>query len=175
MLDPYWVLATGSRYYADVVTVRRTLQEVAATHPGREFVLMHGQCDPRHRLVPERVIPWRAGEKLLPEDQLDLLGGDWLADLVARELGWPIKRCPADWELHGPRAGFIRNSEMIKEMAAAGAARGNGECVAFTTLCLSARCRIAEPHQSHGTAHCVNHVRAAGIPVRNVPAVTERS
>ncbi len=39
-------------------------------------------------------------------------GVDKLGEEYARYLGIPIKRFPADWDLHGKSAGYIRNQEM---------------------------------------------------------------
>jgi hypothetical protein len=169
--EPYWVLATGSRYYADPATILHTLREIAAEHPGRPLGLMNGMCDPRHPLARDMAVPWRTAEKLSLKDQRGLLGGDWLSDLAAQHLGWHIERRPADWDRHGRKlAGFIRNGEMVEEMVAIGAADGNGECIALTGLCFSARCRRPEPHESHGTADCARRAREAHIPVRPFPA-----
>jgi hypothetical protein len=188
--EPYWTLVTGSRYFAGLDTIVRTLQEIASEHPGRPLGLMHGMCDPRHPLVHERVIPWRSAEKLSLADRKDLLGADWLADLAAQELGWHIERRPADWEspcrpeckpghrrtrsgkTFCPAAGNYRNGGMVQDMVAIGAPSGNGECAPFAGLCLSARCRIARPHESHGTADCIRRAREAQIPVRPFPAET---
>lgn len=38
-------------------------------------------------------------------------GADNLADEAARELGFPVERHPALWEVYGRRAGPIRNEE----------------------------------------------------------------
>lgn len=170
-MPEYWVLATGSRYYADAGTILRALREIAAAHPGREFVLMHGKCSPRDPLVPERIVPWRTAESLDLEDQRRFLGADWLSDLAGQHLGWRIERRPADWARHGRKpAGGIRNGQMVQEMVTNGAACGNGECIAFTGLCLSARCRRPEPHESHGTTDCLTQARRAHIPWRPFPA-----
>jgi len=167
--EPYWVLVTGSRFYADYACVLATLEEIAAEHPGREMVLLHGMCDPRQPQT-RFPVPWRAAERLSPEYQTRILGGDWLADRAALRLGWRIERRPADWERHGrKKAGFIRNDEMIAEMLANGALDGNGECAAFTGPCETPGCRITRPHDSHGTAHCLNSARKALIPVRPLP------
>ncbi len=40
-------------------------------------------------------------------------GADRMADQVARELGFEVRRYPADWTTHGKAAGPIRNSEML--------------------------------------------------------------
>lgn len=57
----------------------------------------------------------------------------------------PIELHPADWDKHGKRAGFIRNSEMAK--------LGADLCVAFNK------------GNSKGTRMMVNIARKAGIPV----------
>ena len=42
-------------------------------------------------------------------------GADSLSDRWARERQVEIETYPADWEKHGRGAGFIRNSQMLKE------------------------------------------------------------
>lgn len=42
-------------------------------------------------------------------------GADSLSDGWAREREVEIEAYPADWETHGRAAGFIRNSQMLKE------------------------------------------------------------
>lgn len=39
-------------------------------------------------------------------------GADLLGERYAKERGYPIKRFPANWDLHGRGAGHIRNAEM---------------------------------------------------------------
>lgn len=39
-------------------------------------------------------------------------GADRLGEKYAKEMGFKIKRFPANWELYGKRAGYIRNAEM---------------------------------------------------------------
>lgn len=41
-------------------------------------------------------------------------GADRLAELAVEKLGWEIELYPADWDKHGRRAGFVRNSEMVE-------------------------------------------------------------
>lgn len=43
------------------------------------------------------------------------MGADSLGHAVAKELGIPTVRYPADWATHGPAAGPIRNQQMIDE------------------------------------------------------------
>ena len=40
-------------------------------------------------------------------------GADQLGERWARERGIPCRRMPACWDLHGLRAGYVRNAEMV--------------------------------------------------------------
>lgn len=59
----------------------------------------------------------------LPSDAEIIVGGaagaDWLAERVARDLGFTVRVMPAEWrDKHGaynPRAGFERNTRMLDE------------------------------------------------------------
>ena len=57
---------------------------------------------------------------LSPSDKIDCVisggakGADSLSERYAREHGYPIKIYPAEWELHGPAAGYMRNIDIIK-------------------------------------------------------------
>jgi len=42
-------------------------------------------------------------------------GVDLLGERAAKELGLPVERFPANWELYGKKAGFIRNDTLLKE------------------------------------------------------------
>lgn len=43
----------------------------------------------------------------------DARGADTVADIVAGQLGFEIRRYPADWEKYGKAAGMRRNAEML--------------------------------------------------------------
>jgi hypothetical protein len=47
---------------------------------------------------------------------IDLLGENW-----AKQNGIPIKRFPANWDVFGKQAGFIRNGAMVNYVAPDGA------------------------------------------------------
>lgn len=40
-------------------------------------------------------------------------GADALGERFAKEYNIPFKVCPANWEKHGKKAGFVRNKQMI--------------------------------------------------------------
>lgn len=114
---PYRVLVTGSRTWTDVDTLNEQLNLAWTVHRGR-MVLMHGDC---------------------PQ------GADALADTWAEVNGVPVERHPADWNLHGKKAGIIRNEDMVatRPDIVLSFNRGN----------------------SPGTAHCTRVAEAAGLKV----------
>jgi hypothetical protein len=90
MDKPYRILVTGSRDWTDVDQVWLGLgNAVGAIHRDaihREIVIVHGDC-PR--------------------------GADAIADDWGRKYGATIERHPANWQINGKRAGFIRNQKMV--------------------------------------------------------------
>lgn len=79
------VLVTGGREYKDQALVFKVLD------------LMHG----------------KHGIKLIIEG--GARGADHLARLWAKSRDVPLRTFPADWKVHGKRAGPIRNGQMLKE------------------------------------------------------------
>lgn len=77
-------------------------------------------------------------------------GADSLAQQYADEHGVEFKLFPADWDTHGRKAGFLRNTEM---------ARACGMVLAFWDM------------QSSGTAHMIQTALRHGKPVTIVPLV----
>lgn len=74
----------------------------------------------------------------------DARGADRLSGRYGAELGIPVRRFPALWELHGKRAGPIRNLQMLRE--------GNPDCVvAFLAV------------DSRGTANMIAQAEKAGV------------
>lgn len=121
------VLVTGSRRWDDATTIRAALDAVAfaaATGGYTRLVVVHGAC---------------------PN------GADELADIWVRT--WPVgdlavtaERHPALWNVHGRKAGIVRNNEMV--------AAGADLCLAFI--------RDGSP----GATHCAERAGEAGIPLR---------
>lgn len=79
-------------------------------------------------------------------------GADRLAGRIARELGMVEEVHPAQWDLHGRKAGFIRNQHMVD--------LGANCCLAFPVGLNQGR--------SRGTAHAMNAARRAGITVHQI-------
>lgn len=50
-------------------------------------------------------------------------GADRMGEEAAADLGLSVELHPADWNLHGKRAGFVRNAEMVNS--------GIDLCIAF--------------------------------------------
>ncbi|MDO4254344.1 MAG: SLOG family protein [Kocuria sp.] len=99
-------------------------------------------------------------------------GADAMAERLWRAAGFEVLEVPADWDAHGLRAGFERNSEMVR-LARSLRERGTAVlCAAFLDLCARGRCPQARRQQlipsvpghfSHGTSHCRAEALAAGI------------
>lgn len=138
MPEPYRILVTGSRDWADRTVIDDTLTAIAAanTFHNRVTVVVHGACP---------------------------TGADAMADEWAR---WHAQRSPlveferhrANWRAHGPAAGPLRNREMV--------AAGADACLAFIGPCRKRHCTRPRPHGSHGASDCANWAEAAGIPTR---------
>lgn len=91
------ILVTGSRDWEDIGRLAFFLGEaIGAYSMVDDVVVVHGHC-PR--------------------------GADAMADRLCRVYDIPVERHPADWNTYGPKAGFIRNSEMV--------ALGADVCLAF--------------------------------------------
>jgi len=120
---PYRILVTGSRDWDDTDRVWLALGDaVGAIHRddiNREIIIVHGDC-PR--------------------------GADAIADQWARRYGTTIERHPANWQINGKRAGFIRNALMVN--------LGADVCLAFVR------------NGSRGASHTAALAEQAGIPTR---------
>lgn len=120
-MNEFRVLVCGGRDYDNRERVRRTLDAAlkAAQSVGKVAVIIHGNAR----------------------------GADLLADQYARERSLKVLSFPADWNLHGRRAGPIRNIKMLTE---------------------------SQPHViiafkgGIGTAHMVRIGKEAGVPVYEV-------
>lgn len=90
-------------------------------------------------------------DELLPKMSWLMCGGAPGADTIAWDWGWSrnfhCQRYLADWKTHGPKAGPIRNQQMLTE----------GEpsvVIAF--------------RGGRGTADMIRRARAAGVEVREI-------
>jgi hypothetical protein len=116
---PYRLLVTGSRQWQD----RRTIADA---------------LNQQHR-------DWGR-----PADAVLVVGDAIGADAIAAELwakaGLVVERHDANWELHGKRAGMVRNSVMIDS--------GVDACLSFSY------------ENSPGTRHCTGLARKSGVTTR---------
>jgi len=78
-------------------------------------------------------------------------GADTLAGCWASAMGLPRHRFPADWKAHGRRAGFLRNSEMLRALLARRAEGATVGVVGFPG--------------GRGTHMMMRLAREAGVPV----------
>lgn len=113
------ILVTGSRDWDDELMIRYALKQYIDVLPDYvdEPVVMHGDCR----------------------------GADKIAAAQALDLGFWVEAYPADWELHGKRAGILRNLDMLDlNPDIVLAFRRNG---------------------SRGTTHMIEAAKKRGIPV----------
>lgn len=139
MAEPYRVIVTGSRTWADYGTVEGALDDLWVDVPeARPFIVIHGAC------------PQGADE----------MASRWCAGQVAQLGSTREERHPARWGEYGKAAGFRRNAEMV--------ALGADVCLAFIMECRDPGCRRRPimRHGSHGASHCAELADKAGIPVR---------
>lgn len=120
------VMMTGARAVTDRAGVEFVFNEIAKRVP---FTLVHGAC------------PTGA----------DKFAADWARSDRARSMGVTEEPHPANWNLHGKRAGLVRNQEMVDTKP---------DLV------------VAFPHTSapsNGTRHTIDAAKRAGIPVYEYP------
>lgn len=114
---------------------------------GREYGSEDGQLDRLRRTLDAALEAARSAGKMAVIIHGNARGADLLADQYAREKSLRVIPFPADWDLHGRRAGPIRNKKMLTE---------------------------SQPHViiafkgGSGTAHMMKIGREAGVPVYEV-------
>lgn len=114
----------------------------------------------------------------------DERSADAMAERLWRAEGFEVLAVPAEWKVHGKRAGFVRNQQMVALVAGLGTQGSTVACAAYLDLCRKPGCRQRRDEQlrpryrghfSHGTAHCRRLALLAGIETFDVvhPAVSE--
>lgn len=124
-MSTYRILVTGSRKWTNKKYLAKKLIEAMESHYPN-VVIVHGGC-PR--------------------------GADMFAEAFARYNNIPTEIHPANWKKHGPKAGILRNQEMVDA--------GADLCIGFIT------------GESPGTRHCIKAAQKAGIPTTIVETICE--
>jgi hypothetical protein len=142
-LQPFRVLVTGSRTWVREDIVHRSLKKVLAdcAEHGQRLTVVHGACPRGVDAIAHAWALKHAGDT-----------GDQGEDGAG---GVRVEPHPADWDRHGRRAGFHRNTLMV--------AAGADLCLAFIL------------DNSPGATHCATAAEAAGIPVHRCEAATPRN
>jgi hypothetical protein len=126
-VKPYRILVTGSRDWDDVAALRRALNDVLAAlaNPATSVTVVHGDCP----------------------NGADRQASVWVRDCQRGPL-WTVaeEKHPANWQLNGKRAGFIRNQLMVN--------LGADVCLAFIR------------NGSRGASHTARLAEEAGIETR---------
>lgn len=112
------ILVTGDRRWACHDLADEVISRLLARY-GPDFVIVHGAA----------------------------LGVDMAFDFAARAQDIATEQHEADWDAHGPKAGPIRNQEMVD---------------AGADFCIAVHRDVAN---SRGTRDCVRRCQEAGIPV----------
>lgn len=78
------LIVAGSRNFTDYPLLQKTLEAYLLLHKEEDIEIVSGTCR----------------------------GADLLGEYFAKENNLNIKRFPANWDMYGKSAGFIRNKEM---------------------------------------------------------------
>jgi hypothetical protein len=98
--DPFRILVTGSRDWADRDTVYRALDAICAG-----FGLYYKPDEHGNTLPDPDLVTVVHGDHWAGADRI---ASDWCASAALVP-----ERHPANWETHGRKAGFLRNREMV--------------------------------------------------------------
>jgi hypothetical protein len=91
-------------------------------------------------------------------------GFDRMCRTIGEALGYEIDPYPVEtWypgDVYNPEAGHERNQVMVDS--------GGDVAVAGIMPCVKKGCTVERPHDSHGTADCMERLEDAGIPIVKV-------
>lgn len=105
-----------------------------------------------YTIIEAVVMGWKALANEVRRPLVVVEGEARGADTIAREMAErhdvEVIKCPADWDKHGRKAGFLRNHQMLEE-------HQPDFVVAFAD----------DIHSSTGTWHMASIAQQAGVPV----------
>ena len=109
-----------------------------------KLIIAGGRAFDDYELLTREVEKIIAGEPVVEIVSGGAKGADRLGEFFAIDHNLPIKRFPADWDLHGKSAGFKRNAEMADYA---------DHCICFWD------------GRSKGTGHMINLAKSKGLAV----------
>ncbi|HEY9353651.1 MAG TPA: SLOG family protein [Nocardioides sp.] len=127
-MNTYRVLVTGSRDWDDLTAIAAAIEQALIDSDGRPVLVVHGACPSGADRHADHYARWLRG----------------------RGCSVDVEPHPANWQLEGKRAGFIRNARMVN--------LGADICLAFIR------------NGSRGASHTARLAEEAGIPVRRYTA-----
>lgn len=101
-------------------------------------------------------------------------GADAIVERIWAQAGYDAVPMPADWNQYGKKAGVLRNEAMVREALLYRRHGAEVAAIAFLDICGKFPCSQREQEQlmpehighfSHGTVHCRNAAKQAGIPL----------
>ncbi len=140
---------------------------IPAGKPVTSLLLVSG---PREGVTRETVRAALAPK--FSENTLLVTGGaggvDTCAAQLWREWGGLAEEHPvpaAEWNSNPRGAGFARNARMVQRVKTAG-----GSVLVIDLPCAKPGCISTQPHNTHGTSHCADIAKKAGLSVQHYQA-----
>ncbi|RJQ52130.1 MAG: hypothetical protein C4521_10855 [Actinobacteria bacterium] len=121
------VIVCGDRNWTDETAIREVLSQLP-----KGTIVVHGACGRREKR---------------PDGGWRFIGADIIAGRIAKNLGFRVIACPAEWHAYGKLAGSLRNKFML---------------TFSPDLVMAFHNNLAE---SHDTANMIETALDKGVPV----------